>query len=138
MSQDQNQNEREFPLELLDDSNKKRLDYYDKYTTGHPFLERAFEQIKPLIRHHGETKLIFIVGPTGAGKTKLKQMTEKWIVEELWESVRTNLGYIPVASVEAALQKSGLFNAKDHLKRCLYALHEPEDFIKNKITRAKG
>jgi hypothetical protein len=32
---------------------------------------------------------------------------------------------LPVASVEAVVQKSGLFNSKDHIKRCLFALNEP-------------
>ena len=101
---------------------------------AHPLLDKAFEALKPLIRHCGETQLILIVGPTGVGKTKLRQLAEKWIIEELWKSIQTNPGHIAVASVEAVLQKSGLFNAKDHLKRCLYALHEPEVFIKNKIN----
>ena len=126
--------DRDFPLELLDASKKERLDYYDNYTMAHPLLDRAFEALKPLIRHCGETQLILIVGPTGVRKTKLRQLAEKWIIEELWKSIQTNPGHIAVASVEAVLQKSGLFNAKDHLKRCLYALHEPEVFIKNKIN----
>ena len=126
--------EREFSLELLQATKEHRLNYYDEYTMAHPFLDRAFEDLKPLVRHCGETRLIFIVGPTGVGKTKLRQLTEQWILEELWESVRKNMGHLAVASVEAVLQKSGLFNAKDHLKRCLYALHEPEVFIKNKIN----
>ena len=126
--------DRDFPLELLDASKKQRLDYYDNYTMAHPLLDKAFEALKPLIRHCGETQLILIVGPTGVGKTKLRQLAEKWIIEELWESIQTNPGHIAVANVEAVLQKSGLFNAKDHLKRCLYALHEPEVFIKNKIN----
>lgn len=126
--------DRDFPLELLDASKEQRLDYYDNYTMAHPLLDKAFEALKPLIRHCGETQLILIVGPTGVGKTKLRQLAEKWIIEELWKSIQTNSGHIAVASVEAVLQKSGLFNAKDHLKRCLYALHEPEVFIKNKIN----
>lgn len=126
--------EKEFPLELLQTTKEHRLNYYDLYTMAHPFLDRAFEDLKPLVRHCGETRLIFIVGPTGVGKTKLRQLTEKWILEELWESIRNDMGYLAVASVEAVLQKSGLFNAKDHLKRCLYALHEPEIFIKNKSS----
>ena len=126
--------EREFPLELLKATKENRLSYYDEYTMAHPFLDQAFEALKPLVRHCGETRLIFIIGPTGVGKTKLRQLTEKWILEELWESIKSNMGHIAVASVEAVLQKSGLFNAKDHLKRCLYSLHEPEEFIKNKIN----
>ncbi|MEL6442204.1 MAG: AAA family ATPase [Cyanobacteria bacterium J06621_8] len=126
--------DRDFPSELLNASKKERLDYYDNYTMAHPLLDKAFKALKPLIRHCGETKLILIVGPTGVGKTKLKQLAEKWIIEELWKSIQTNPGYIAVASVEAVLMASGLFNAKDHLKRSLYALHEPEIFIKNKIN----
>lgn len=123
-----------FPPELLTAPLQVRLNYYDNYTMAHPYLYEAFETLKPIIRHCGESKIIFIFGPTGVGKTKLRLLTEKWIVQELWKEMEVDRGRIPFASVEAVVQKSGLFNAKDHLKRCLYALHEPKEFINHKIN----
>lgn len=124
----------QFPPELLNQPNPAKLIYYDSYTMGHPFLDEAFEALKPIIRDCGESRLIFVVGPTGVGKTKLRLLVEKWITETLWEKLDTDAGRIPVASLETVLHKSGLFNAKDHLKRCLYALSEPAELIKNKLN----
>ncbi len=126
--------ERQFPLELLHQPPAMQLEYYDGYMMGHPYLDEAFETLKPIIREHGESRIIFIVGPTGAGKTTLRLLAEKWLIEQLLPELETDRGRIPVASVEARLQKSGLFNAKDHLKRSLYALHEPEELIKHKTN----
>lgn len=123
----------QFPPELLNQSNTVRQNYYDSYTMGHPFLDDAFEAIKPIIRDCGESRLIFVVGPTGVGKTKLRLLIEKWITENLWKEI-SDRGTLPFASMEVSLQKSGLFNAKDHLKRCLYSLNEPPELIKNKIN----
>lgn len=122
-----------FPVELLKASQKERLDYYDSYTMGHPLLDDAFEQLKPIIRECGESLIIFIVGPTGAGKTKLVELARKWVTEQAFPQLETDRGHIPSALVEVVLPKSGLFNAKDHLKRCLYALNEPEQLIDYKI-----
>lgn len=122
-----------FPPQLLKASNKQRLAYYDDYTMGHPFLDDAFERLKPIIREYGESLVIFIFGPTGAGKTKLIKLAEQWVIEQLLPELNLDRGRIPFALVEATLHKSGLFNPKDHLKRSLYALHEPTKFIDSKI-----
>ena len=122
------------PLELLSAPKKIRLAYYNDYTMAHPHLDEAFELLKPIIRHCGDSRLIFIFGPTGVGKTKLRLLAQKWVIEELLAELETDRGRIPVASVEAVLQKSGLFNAKDHLKRSLYALNEPEQLVNHKIN----
>lgn len=124
----------QFPSKLLQASNKARLVYYDNYMMGHPYLDEAFETLKTIIREHGESRLIFVFGPTGAGKTTVRRLAEKWVIEQLFPLSNTNKGFVPVASVEAVLHKSGLFNAKDHLKRCLRALHEPEELIKYKVN----
>ena len=125
--------ERQFPPEVLTSPDEARLAYYDAYTMGHPYLDEAFEMLKPIIRNAGESRVIFIVGPTGVGKTKLRLLAEKWLIEENLATLQTDRGRIPVASVEAVLHKSGLFNAKDHLKRSLFALQEPERLVEHKI-----
>jgi hypothetical protein len=124
---------RQFPLELLQQSKEARLDYYEKYTMAHPHLDEALDMLKPIIRHSGESRVIFIFGPTGVGKTKLRLLAEKWVIEEVFAALETDRGCIPVGSVEVVLPKSGLFNAKDHLKRCLFALDEPKELVDRKI-----
>lgn len=122
-----------FPLELLCASKKERLAYYDDYIMAHPFLDDAFERLKPIIRECGESRVLFIVGPTGAGKTKLIELIRQWVIQEFLSELESDRARIPFALVEAKLPKSGLFNIKDHLKRSLLALHEPARFIDSKI-----
>jgi hypothetical protein len=122
-----------FPLELLDASPKQRLAYYNDYIMAHPFLDDAFERLKPIIRESGESRVLFIVGPTGVGKTKLIELIRQWVIQELLSELERDRGRIPFALVEAKLPKSGLFNIKDHLKRSLLALHEPQKLIDSKI-----
>ncbi|WP_088892375.1 AAA family ATPase [Leptolyngbya ohadii] len=127
--------DRLFPLDLLQKSKAERLAYFENYTMEHPHLEKAFKRIKPIIRYPGETKIINIVGPTGAGKTTLRKLLEKWIVEELIHTLQFNPGRLPFASVTASLhEKTGIFDSKTHWIRCLEALKEPKEFIKHKIN----
>jgi predicted AAA+ superfamily ATPase len=45
---------------------------------AHPYLDIAFETLKSIINDCGDSRIIFIVGPTGVGKTKLRLLIEKW------------------------------------------------------------
>jgi energy-coupling factor transporter ATP-binding protein EcfA2 len=124
----------EFPSEYHAASISEKLACYDSYTMAHPNLEKAFETLKPIINDCGDSRIIFIVGPTGVGKTKLRLLIEKWIIESSLPFLKANKGCIPVASIEARLFSGGLFNFRDHLKRCLYALAETPELIQNKIN----
>ncbi len=123
-----------FPSEYHTASASEKLAYYDSYTMAHPYLDKAFETLKPIIDDCGDSRIIFIVGPTGVGKTKLRLLIEKWIIESSLTLLKSNKGCIPIASIEARLFSGGLFNFKDHLKRCLYALAEAPELIQNKIN----
>ncbi len=114
-----------FPPELLTQSAQERLTYFSHYTMAHPRLEEVFNFLKLVISNSGESRVIFIYGPTGVGKTTLRLLIEKWLIESSLAQLETDRGCLPVASVEAVVQKSGLFNSKDHIKRCLFALNEP-------------
>ncbi|WP_375479715.1 AAA family ATPase [uncultured Nostoc sp.] len=125
---------REFPPELLNQSTKERLDYYsNKYFMPHPHLDNAFNSLKRHIQCCGDSRIVLITGPTGVGKTTLLELTKNWVNEMALPTLEAEKGCIPVADVEVTLQKSGLFNPKDYLKRCLHALSEPENLIKHKI-----
>ncbi|MDF0556942.1 AAA family ATPase [Kamptonema sp. UHCC 0994] len=115
----------QFPASLLTQSQAERLAYFDNYTMAHPRLDEAVNLLKLLVKESGESRVIFIYGPTGVGKTTLRLIIEKWLIESTLPELEADPGRLPVASVEAVVQKSGLFNSKDHIKRCLFALNEP-------------
>lgn len=114
-----------FPATLLTQSNTLKFEYFDNYTMAHPRLEEAFNFLKLVVNHSSDSRVIFIYGPTGVGKTTLRLLIEKWLIESNATQLETDSGYLPFTSVEAVVQKSGLFNSKDHIKRCLFALNEP-------------
>ncbi|WP_193199844.1 ATP-binding protein [Nostoc sp. MG11] len=124
-------NQKHFPTALLTQSTTEKLLYFDNYTIAHPRLEEAFNFLKLAVSNFSESRIIFIYGPTGVGKTTLRLLIEKWLVESNVPQLEIDPGYLPFASVEAVVQKSGIFNSKDHIKRCLFALNEP--LIENKI-----
>lgn len=124
-------NQKHFPTALLTQSTTKKLLYFDNYTMAHPRLEEAFNFLKLAVSNSSESRIIFIYGPTGVGKTTLRLLIEKWLVESNLPQLEIDPGCLPFASVEAVVQKSGIFNSKDHIKRCLFALNEP--LIEHKI-----
>ncbi|NJO59368.1 MAG: AAA family ATPase [Richelia sp. RM2_1_2] len=114
-----------FPPGLLTQSNALKLEYFENYTMAHPRLEEAFNFLKLVVSHSSDSQVIFIYGPTGVGKTTLRLLIEKWFIDESTAQLEIDPGFIPFTSVEAVVQKSGIFNSKDHIKRCLFALNEP-------------
>lgn len=122
-----------FPEKLLHESKERKLAYFKEQVLAHPNIESAKENLKRIVKNPGETFVVFVYGPTGAGKTTLRRLIEKEIVEEYLSTLERDRGCIPVACIEVALQQSGLFNSKDHLKRCLVALNEPEKLIECKL-----
>lgn len=117
--------ENHFPTALLTQSATQRLLYFDNYTMAHPRLEEAFNFLKLAVSNSSESRIIFIYGPTGVGKTTLRLLIEKWLIESSLPQLEIDPGCLPFASVEAVVQKSGIFHSKDHIKRCLFALNEP-------------
>ncbi len=123
--------QKHFPTALLTQSTTEKLLYFDNYTMAHPRLEEAFNFLKLAVSNSSESRIIFIYGPTGVGKTTLRLLIEKWLVESSLPQLEIDSGCLPFASVEAVVQKSGIFNSKDHIKRCLFALNEP--LIEHKV-----
>ncbi|GAX45592.1 AAA ATPase [Tolypothrix sp. NIES-4075] len=53
-----------FPESLLLQSPLIRLAFFDNYTMAHPRLEETFNLLKLLVSNSGESRVIFIYGPT--------------------------------------------------------------------------
>lgn len=60
-----------FPPHLLNESGASRLDYFKAYTVAHPALKQADQAVWNALREPAGAALIFVVGPTGVGKTTL-------------------------------------------------------------------
>jgi hypothetical protein len=120
-----NSDEIRFPHYLLKRSKEERFKYFDGYTMAHTVIDEAFTQLKRTILMSAGKQLIFVIGPTGAGKTFLME----WITNELkniWsEEQHTDHGRIPVVGIEVPSKDRINPSISDIYYRVLEAMEEP-------------
>jgi hypothetical protein len=115
----------EFPLELLSQPPAARLAYFRDKVVAHPLLKKTHGQLWQAIQQPAGASLIFVIGPTGVGKTTLRCRLE----QQLWEAGQPAMerppGHIPVVGLEVAVADADSFRWRDYYKRALMALDEP-------------
>jgi hypothetical protein len=114
-----------FPPELLQRPAGERLAYFRAYTVAHPHLKAVSDALRRAIQEPGGASLIFVVGPTGVGKTTLRLRIEQELKQRFLETGEPHPGRIPVVGFEAVAPDSGNFSWKDYYRRALRALEEP-------------
>src|SRR5260370_7622876 len=92
-----------FPRELLDQSPAERLAYFKSYTVAHPFLQRANKEIWDALQEPGGALMIFIVGPTGVGKTTLWEHINQRLTEAAQPQMRPHPHHIPCINLYTML-----------------------------------
>src|SRR5436309_11104420 len=85
----------------------------------------AKERLLAAIQNAEPNSLVFVFGPTGVGKTTLRQRTEQLLTAERSEQLEQDRGRLAVVSVEAVAPDSGSFSWGDHFKRLLQEIDEP-------------
>jgi hypothetical protein len=91
---------------------------------AHPRLKEMHEQILRAIREPGGASLLFILGPTGVGKTTLVARLMQQITSDLLEELAQDRERMAVAGMEAEAPALGNYDFKQHFKRSLKALGE--------------
>lgn len=95
-----------------------------QFTMAHPKLHAMHEEVRQAIREPGGATLLFLLGPTGVGKTTLvARLMQQLTLEQLPElsAARERLA---VAGIEAEAPPHGNYDFKQHFKRALLALQE--------------
>lgn len=121
-----------FPRELLEQSVDARLRYFETKIVAHQRLKEVYAALLHALRYPAGASLILVFGPTGVGKTTLRQRIEKQLMEDAACDPTSNPGHIPVVAMEAASPDSGNFSWKDYYTRALLAMDEP--LLEDKIT----
>ena len=114
-----------FPKELLERSIQERIDYFTGQTMAHPHLNKAYQNIINAVYEAPGTSLIFVVGPTGVGKSKLLCRMEQKVIERNLADLEIDRGKIPIFGFESKSPELSQFDWKDFYIRLLEAINEP-------------
>ena len=116
---------REFPLKLLQMSDKDRLDFFMKKTVLHQKFTEAYDEALSCIMNPTPALIVMICGPTGAGKTQLCKRLVKSLYTKMAKKMEEDPGYLPVVHMDAIAPDSGAFNMKEFYIRAMMAAREP-------------
>jgi len=102
-----------FPKELLNASVVEKVAYFHNYQMPHRRLQAVAEQLMQAIKQPAGASLIFVLGPSGVGKSTLLRKISSMLIAEALAEMEVDKGYVPVAGVEAIAPDSGSFDWKD-------------------------
>lgn len=123
-----------FPAHLATASPEERKKYFSEYEVLHPRIELIFSKVMQIIHEPAGKQIIFIIGPTGVGKS----FHLRWLISELnyeWSLLQhRDPGRIPVAWIEVPAKDTRNPSWGDYYIRVLESLSEP--LIEKKIEYA--
>lgn len=114
-----------FPRALTSQPVEARRHYFETKLVAHHHLKQVYEALLHAVRYPAGTSLIWVVGPTGVGKTTLLQRLVKQLIEDAARDPATTPGHLPAMLMEAVSPDTGNFSWKDYFTRALIAADEP-------------
>ena len=120
-----------FPAELLAAPVRERVDFFRSRFVAHERLTQVAEDMKRAILCPADCAILFVVGPTGVGKSTCRRLVQKLLRTELQPELERDRSRLPYLAVEAP-ESGGQFNWSDFDKRLLITAEEP--FVDSKIS----
>ncbi len=124
-----------FPVALLEQSNHAKLHYFKDITVPHQHLRTALNQLLLNLEEPADISILFIVGPTGVGKTTLRLRAQQMLLEAAWPELLDHPERVPVAGIEAVAPEQGKFSHRDYYVRVLEAIGEVLAAHKSSFSR---
>lgn len=113
----------------------ERLDCFRNFTMAHPRLVAARDELMDAIDGAAPGSLVFVLGPTGVGKTTLRVKVENLLIQQMTPAMAADPGRLPFVSVEVTPPDTGRFRWRDYFSRLLAAMNEPLIDSKIRDTR---
>ena len=113
-----------FPRHLLNEAPGSRLDYFKAYTVAHSALKKADQAVWNALREPAGAALVFVVGPTGVGKTTLLTQIEKRLIELASSQGNREHASLPTLRLDAVSPALTQFKWGDYYQRGLLLLQE--------------
>jgi replication-associated recombination protein RarA len=88
-----------------------------QFTMAHPKLQAMHEEVRQAIREPGGASLLFLLGPTGVGKTTLVARLMQQLTREQMPELAQARFRLAVAGMEAEAPPHGNYDFKQHFKR---------------------
>lgn len=123
-----------FPLGLLKQPKALWLEYFMGYGADHTAIRDARDKLMRFVLGASSKSLAFVIGPTGAGKTFLREFIEDYLMAMAAADGNWNPGRIPVVGVDVPGKDTLKPSWSDIYTRLLRALYEPEPLIAKKIV----
>jgi energy-coupling factor transporter ATP-binding protein EcfA2 len=112
----------------------EQLAEFKRYSIAHRILKEADNNLWQRIQEPGGASLIFVYGPTGVGKTTLRQHITSRLIEAAEGALESESHQLPVLALEAAAPESGNFHWGHFFRQALGELEAP--FLKDKVEYA--
>jgi len=109
--------------QLLDATINEKFDYFDKKALSHNKLSRTLNDVKNSILVNKSDSIVLIIGPTGVGKTTLRQRYQQALVDK-FDPVQFP-GRIPFGSLQLPSPDDGKYNWRDTYMRSLLLMDDP-------------
>jgi AAA domain len=125
-----------FPPALLQADKKSRRKYFADLVIRHPLLVESFEAVSTEIQQADPGSLIFVFGPTGAGKSTLAQKVKEQVTADVLAELCEDRGRYPIVMTELWAQDTGNYNLRDLYRGLLDSMREP--CIDSKVIIERG
>lgn len=113
-----------FPDYLLKRPASERKKYFHEFWVAHKRMEQVADEVLDLIYEPADAEIIYVIGPTGVGKTTLMMYLIKKLYERAMPELEIDPGKIPAAFIELDCPDRGSYNWTDHFINTLIALNE--------------
>jgi energy-coupling factor transporter ATP-binding protein EcfA2 len=113
-----------FDRELLERPWQERVDSFRRYISNHANLRAAYDQLRSAISVPIPGRIVLVYGPSGVGKTTLREGVQRRIIAEMMPELERDPGRIPIVGVKVEAPDGGNFDWKKFYKSLLVGLDD--------------